>query len=45
MLLYGLSMEDKLPAIKMNSDETRDFLIQNNLKEPLVISGDWKWKD
>ena len=45
MLLYGLSMEDKLPAVKMNSDETRDFLIRNNLKEPLVISGDWKWKD
>ncbi|MFZ9504097.1 MAG: M28 family peptidase [Cyclobacteriaceae bacterium] len=45
MVLYAVANADNLPAIKMNSEETRQFLIDNGLKEPLVIAGDWKWKD
>ena len=25
--------------------ETKAFLIKNNLKEPLEIAGEWRWKD
>jgi Zn-dependent M28 family amino/carboxypeptidase len=44
MVLYGLANADKLPAEKMDSETTRQFMIDNNLKEPLIIAGDWKWE-
>jgi carboxypeptidase Q len=44
MMLYGLTNADKLPAKKMDSETTKQFLIENNLKEPLIIAGDWKWE-
>ena len=44
MILYGLANADKLPAEKMDSETTRQFMIDNNLKEPLIIAGDWKWE-
>jgi hypothetical protein len=25
--------------------ETKQFLLDNNLKEALQIAGDWRWKD
>ena len=45
MVLYAIADAEKLPAVRMNSEQTRQFLIDNGLKEPLVIAGDWKWKD
>ncbi len=45
MILYGLANADKLPAQKMDSETTKQFMIDNNLKEPLKIGGDWKWGD
>lgn len=44
MILYGLANADKLPATKMDSETTKKFMIDNNLKEPLIIAGDWKWE-
>ncbi len=44
MILYGLANAEKLPAKKMDSETTKQFLIDNHLKEPLVIAGDWKWE-
>ena len=44
MMLYGLANADKLPAKKMDSETTKQFMIDNNLKEPLIIAGDWKWE-
>lgn len=44
MVLYGLANADVLPAKKMDSETTKQFMIDNNLKEPLVIAGDWKWE-
>ncbi|MBT5506703.1 MAG: M20/M25/M40 family metallo-hydrolase, partial [Flammeovirgaceae bacterium] len=43
MMLYALSDADKLPAMKMDSETTRQLMIDNNLKEKLMISGDWRW--
>ncbi|HZY78964.1 MAG TPA: M20/M25/M40 family metallo-hydrolase [Cyclobacteriaceae bacterium] len=43
MVLYGLANADVLPAKKMDSETTKQFMIDNNLKEPLQIAGDWKW--
>lgn len=43
MILYGLANADKLPAQKMDSETTKQFMIDNDLKEPLIIAGDWKW--
>ncbi len=44
MALYGLANAEKLPAQKMDSETTKQFMIDNNLKEPLIIAGDWKWE-
>jgi carboxypeptidase Q len=43
MILYALADAEKLPAQKMNSQATKQFLIDNNLKEALVLQGEWKW--
>ncbi len=43
MMLYSLANADKLPATKMDSETTKNFMIKNNLKEKLIIGGDWKW--
>lgn len=43
MVLYGLANAEVLPAKKMDSETTKQFMIDNNLKEPLVIAGEWKW--
>lgn len=44
MILFALANADKLPADKMDSETTRQFMIENDLEEPLRIAGDWKWK-
>lgn len=43
MFLYSLANSKELPAKRMNSEETKEFLIKANLKEALEIAGDWKW--
>ncbi len=45
MLLYGLATTDQLDVKKMTDPQTRDFLLKNNLKEPLMLEGEWRWKD
>ena len=45
MMLYGLANSDVLPATKMDSETTKEFMIKNDLKEKLIIGGDWKWED
>ncbi|NOT75372.1 MAG: M20/M25/M40 family metallo-hydrolase [Cyclobacteriaceae bacterium] len=44
MILFGLANADKLPASKMDSETTKQFMIDNHLKEPLILAGDWKWE-
>ncbi len=43
MILYGLANAETLPATKMDSETTKQFMIDNDLKEKLIIGGDWKW--
>ncbi|WP_281541878.1 M20/M25/M40 family metallo-hydrolase [Maribacter aestuarii] len=43
MILYALANADTLPATKMDSETTKQFMIDNDLKEKLIIGGDWKW--
>lgn len=45
MMLYGLANAEVLPATKMDSETTKEFMIKNNLKEKLIIGGDWKWEE
>jgi Iap family predicted aminopeptidase len=45
MMLYALADAETLPAIKMDSETTKQFMIDNNLKEKLIIGGDWKWEE
>ncbi|QHL85947.1 M20/M25/M40 family metallo-hydrolase [Nibribacter ruber] len=45
MLLYGLADADQIQAKKLNDAETKEFLLKNNLKEPLQIAGEWRWAD
>ena len=44
MILYGLANASNLPARKMDSETTKQFMIDNGLKEPLILAGDWKWE-
>jgi carboxypeptidase Q len=43
MILFGLADAEKLPASKMDSETTKQFMIDNHLEEPLRLAGDWKW--
>lgn len=45
MLLYGIADSHVLAAKHFTDEETKEFLIKNNLKEPLTIAGEWRWKD
>jgi hypothetical protein len=45
MLLYGLGEAATIPAKKLNDEETKQFLLKHNLKEPLELEGEWRWKD
>ncbi len=44
MMLYALAEADELPVKKMNDQETKEFLIKQNLKNELVIGKDWRWE-
>jgi Zn-dependent M28 family amino/carboxypeptidase len=43
MALYEIANAPQLPVQKMDDESVKNFLISNGLKEPLVISGDWRW--
>jgi carboxypeptidase Q len=43
MILFGLADAEKLPASKMDSETTKQFMIDSHLDEPLKLAGDWKW--
>jgi len=45
MLLYGLADAPALNATHMNDDVLKEKLLKSNLKEPLQIAGEWRWKD
>ncbi len=45
MILFAVADAEKLPAEKMDSETTKQFMIDNNLKEPLMIAGEWKWDE
>ncbi|QCX01776.1 M20/M25/M40 family metallo-hydrolase [Aggregatimonas sangjinii] len=45
MMLYALANAEKLPATKMDSETTKEFMIKNDLKEKLIIGNDWKWEE
>ena len=44
MMLYALADADELPVKKMNDQETKEFLIKQNLKNELIIGKDWRWE-
>jgi hypothetical protein len=45
MLIYGLADSREIASTRLSDIQTRDFLLKNNLKEPLEIAGEWRWKD
>ncbi|MFT3826853.1 MAG: M28 family peptidase [Chitinophagaceae bacterium] len=45
MMIYATANAPQLPAVRQNDADTKQFLLDNNLKEPLLIAGEWKWKD
>jgi hypothetical protein len=45
MLLYGIADSKEIRAKHFTDDETREFMLKNNLKEALQIAGEWRWKD
>ncbi|HEY0896312.1 MAG TPA: M28 family peptidase, partial [Sphingobacteriaceae bacterium] len=45
MLIYGLANAAEINAKQLTDEETKAFLIKNNLKEPLVIGEEWRWGD
>ena len=45
ILVYAVADAPLIEAKHLNDEETRLFLLKNNLKLPLQIAGDWRWKD
>ncbi|MBB2146889.1 M20/M25/M40 family metallo-hydrolase [Pedobacter sp. LMG 31464] len=45
MLTYALANTPKIPVTKQNEKDLEVFLESQNLKEPLKIAGEWRWKD
>jgi Zn-dependent M28 family amino/carboxypeptidase len=45
MLIYGLADAATIPSVRLSDIQTRDFLLRNNLKQPLQISGEWRWDE
>ena len=45
MLLYGVADAVEIKSKHLTDLETKQFLLDNNLKEALQIAGDWRWKD
>lgn len=45
MLLYGIADATTISAKHFTDAETKEFLLKNNLKEPLQIAGEWRWKE
>lgn len=43
MMLYILANAETLPANRFTPEQVRQYLIDNNLQEELVISGAWIW--
>ncbi|MPR33503.1 M28 family peptidase [Salmonirosea aquatica] len=43
MYLYALANAKKLPAKRLDSMQTRDYLTTQGLKEELVLGQDWRW--
>ncbi|MFC3560698.1 M20/M25/M40 family metallo-hydrolase [Pedobacter jamesrossensis] len=44
MLTYALANTPKIPVGVQNEEELKTFLESQNLKEPLTIAGEWRWK-
>jgi len=44
MLTYALANTTKIPVAVQSEDELKAFLESQNLKEPLTIAGEWRWK-
>lgn len=45
MLLYGVADAIEIKSKHLTDLETKQFLLDKNLKEALKIAGDWRWKD
>ncbi|MBX2921877.1 MAG: M20/M25/M40 family metallo-hydrolase [Chitinophagaceae bacterium] len=45
MLLYGIADSKTLQAKRMSDEEIKEQLIKSNLKEPLQLAGEWRWKE
>ena len=43
MVLYEVANADTLPAVRMSSEQTKQFMIDNGLEENLKLQGDWQW--
>ncbi|HHV04168.1 MAG: M28 family peptidase [Bacteroidales bacterium] len=42
-MIYALANSPVLPATRLNDEQLRQYLIDNQLQEELVILGDWIW--
>ncbi len=45
MLLYALANAEDLPAKRLDDNQTKEFLIKQNLKKELIIGKDWRWEE
>lgn len=44
MYLYALSNARKLSTKRLNSTQTRDFMVDQGLKQELILGQDWRWE-
>lgn len=44
MIVYALADAEQLPALRFDDTATRNFLVDQGLKEKLVLGKEWKWE-
>ena len=45
ILVYAVADAPTIEAKHLDDNETKLFLLKNNLKLPLQIAGEWRWND
>jgi Zn-dependent M28 family amino/carboxypeptidase len=45
MMIYSMANAEKIPAARLTDEQTKQLLIENGLKEALLIAGKWRWSE
>jgi hypothetical protein len=44
MMLYALANADEIPAKRYSDSQTKQYLINQGLKNELILGNEWRWQ-